>query len=111
VPAACLVHTAVDLGASVRIAGTRPPRRCALLPLARPYRGRRDTRRGGGVADLLVHAARVAVLATGNEVRGPGQPLGPAGIPDANGPGPPCPGHRAAGAEPIDLGIAVDELG
>jgi molybdenum cofactor synthesis domain-containing protein len=65
---------------------------------------------GAGVSELLVHRRpRVAVLATGDEVRAPGQPLGPAGIPDANGPG-----LRAlvtaAGGEPIDLGIATDDL-
>jgi molybdopterin molybdotransferase len=65
---------------------------------------------GSGVASVLVHRRpRVAVLATGDEIRAPGEPLGPAGIPDANGPG-----LRAllrdAGAEPIDLGIAVDRL-
>ena len=51
----------------------------------------------------------VAVLATGDELRAPGTDLGPAGIPDANGPG-----LRAlvrdAGATPLDLGIAVDRL-
>ena len=51
----------------------------------------------------------VAVLATGNEVRPAGSELGPAGIPDANGPG-----LRAlvdaAGADAIDLGIAPDDL-
>jgi molybdopterin molybdotransferase len=62
------------------------------------------------VADLEVHPLpRIGVLATGDEVRAPGEDLGPAGIPDANGPG-----LRAlvtaAGAEPIDLGIARDEL-
>ena len=59
---------------------------------------------------VLVHRRpRVAVLATGDEVRAPGEDLGPAGIPDANGPG-----LRAlvtaAGAEAIDLGIAIDDL-
>jgi molybdopterin molybdotransferase len=65
---------------------------------------------GAGVEQLAVHCRpRVAVLATGDEVRAPGQPLGDAGIPDANGPG-----LRAqviaAGAEPVDLGIATDDL-
>ncbi len=65
---------------------------------------------GAGVARVRVHRRpRVAVLATGDEVRGPGQPLGPAGIPDANGPG-----LRAlviaSGGEAIDLGIATDDL-
>jgi molybdenum cofactor synthesis domain-containing protein len=49
------------------------------------------------------------VLATGDEVRAPGSDLGPAGIPDANGPG-----LRAlvtaSGGDPIDLGIATDDL-
>jgi molybdopterin molybdotransferase len=65
---------------------------------------------GAGVPSVSVHRRpRVAVLATGDEIRAPGEPLGPAGIPDANGPG-----LRAllrdAGAEPIDLGIAADRL-
>ena len=46
---------------------------------------------------------RVAVLATGDEVRAPGEPLGPAGIPDANGPGLRALA-TAAGADVIDLG-------
>jgi molybdopterin molybdotransferase len=65
---------------------------------------------GAGLASLHVRRRpRVAVLATGNEVRPAGTDLGPAGIPDANGPG-----LRAlvtaSGADPIDLGIAPDEL-
>jgi len=51
----------------------------------------------------------VAVMATGDEVRRPGEPLGASGIPDANGPG-----LRAlvrdAGATPLDLGIAADRM-
>jgi molybdopterin molybdotransferase len=65
---------------------------------------------GAGSASLHVRRRpRIAVLATGNEVRPAGADLGPAGIPDANGPG-----LRAlvtsSGADPIDLGIAPDEL-
>ena len=65
---------------------------------------------GAGVAQLTVHRRPVvAVLATGDEVRPPGEPLGEAGIPDANGPG-----LRAlltaAGCTPLDLGIARDDL-
>jgi molybdenum cofactor synthesis domain-containing protein len=65
---------------------------------------------GAGVAELLVHRRpRIAVLATGDEVRAPGVPLGPAGIPDANGPG--LRAHvAAAGGDAIDLGIASDDL-
>jgi len=65
---------------------------------------------GAGVDRLVVHRLpRVGVLATGDEVRAPGEALGVAGIPDANGPG-----LRAlvtaAGGEAIDLGIAKDDL-
>jgi molybdopterin molybdotransferase len=64
---------------------------------------------GAGVASVSVRGQpRVAILATGNEVRPAGEDLGEAGIPDANGPG-----LRAlvasAGAIPIDLGIAPDD--
>jgi molybdopterin molybdotransferase len=49
------------------------------------------------------------VLATGDEIREPGEALGAAGIPDANRPG--LLAHvAAAGAEPLDLGIARDQL-
>ena len=65
---------------------------------------------GAGVAQLIVRRRPiVAVLATGDEVRAPGTDLGPAGIPDANGPGLQAL-VRDAGAEPLDLGIAVDRL-
>ena len=38
--------------------------------------------------EILVHRRpRIGVLATGDEIRAPGEELGPAGIPDANGPG------------------------
>jgi molybdenum cofactor synthesis domain-containing protein len=65
---------------------------------------------GAGLASVDVfRVPRVAVLATGNEVRAAGTELGDAGIPDANGPG-----LRAlvaaSGATPVDLGIAPDEL-
>ena len=52
---------------------------------------------------------RIAVLATGDEVRPAGEPLGGAGIPDANGPGLAAL-VAAAGAEPLPLGIASDDL-
>ena len=62
---------------------------------------------GAGVAQLIVRRRPiVAVLATGDEVRASGTDLGPAGIPDANGPGLQAL-VRDAGAEPLDLGIAV----
>jgi molybdopterin molybdotransferase len=49
------------------------------------------------------------VLATGNEVRRAGSKLGAAGIPDANGPGLAAL-VETAGAEPMPLGIAPDDL-
>jgi molybdopterin molybdotransferase len=110
-PAAILVHVAVPPGGSIRAAGSdlrvgttlaRPgtaigPALVALLA-------------GGGVPEVRVHRRpKVAVLATGDEVRAAGAELGPAGIPDANGPG-----LRAlaanAGADVLDLGIASDVL-
>ena len=110
-PSACLVHEAVPIGGSVRLAGSDLTAGAVLL---RPGVGMTAAAvalvAGAGVGEILVHRRpRIAVLATGDEVRATGQPLGPAGIPDANGPG-----LRAlvtaAGGEPIDLGIATDDL-
>lgn len=64
----------------------------------------------GGVAEVLVHARpRVAVVSTGDELRRAGSDLGPAGIPDSNGPSlvALC---MAAGAEARHVGIAPDRL-
>ncbi len=110
-PAACLVHEAVPVGGSVRAAGSDLTAGAVLLrPGTAMTAAAVALVAGAGVAEILVHRRpRVAVLATGDEVRAAGQPLGPAGIPDANGPG-----LRAlvtaAGGEPIDLGIATDDL-
>ena len=49
------------------------------------------------------------MLATGDEIRAPGRDLGPAGIPDANGPGLMAL-IEEAGGEPTTLGIARDRL-
>jgi len=111
VPAATLVHARVGAGNAIRSLGSdvragdviaRPGDLVtpAVVALAS----------GAGVAAVAVRRRPiVAVLATGDEVRAPGTDLGPAGIPDANGPG-----LRAlvrdAGAVPLDLGIAVDTL-
>jgi molybdopterin molybdotransferase len=110
-PGAILIHVTVPRGGSIRsegsdlrigqslvAAGTAVgPALVALLA-------------GAGVPEVTVHRRpRVAVLATGDEVRGPGEPLGAAGVPDANGPGLRALA-AAAGAEVIDLGIATDVL-
>jgi len=110
-PSATLVHEAVDRAGSVRAAGSDLATGATLL---RPGNGLTAAAvalvAGAGVDSIVVHRRpRIAVLATGDEVRAPGEDLGPAGIPDANGPG-----LRAlvtaAGADPIDLGIATDDL-
>ena len=111
VPAACLVHEAVEIGGSVRTAGSDLVAGATLLgPGVAITAAAVALIAGAGVERVRVHRRpRIAVLATGDEVRGPGQPLGPAGIPDANGPG-----LRAlvtaSGGEAIDLGIATDDL-
>lgn len=110
-PAACLVHEPVEHDGSVRAAGSDLEAGAVLLrPGTAITAAAIALVAGAGVDEILVHRRpRVAVLATGDEVRAPGQPLGPAGIPDANGPG-----LRAlvtaAGADAIDLGIATDDL-
>ena len=110
-PAAVLVHSAVSEGAHIRRRGNDLSEGATILA---PGTGLSPAAialaAGAGLARLHVHRRpRVAVLATGHEVRPAGADLGPAGIPDANGPG-----LRAlvtaSGADPIDLGIAPDEL-
>jgi molybdopterin molybdotransferase len=51
---------------------------------------------------------RVAVLATGDELVRPGDPVGPNQIVSSNGPGLAA-FVRACGGEPVDLGIAPDD--
>jgi molybdopterin molybdotransferase len=108
-PDACLVHVPVGAGNAIRRAGSDVERGRTI---ARP--GDVVTPAvvalvsGSGVAGVMVRRRPiVAVLATGDEVRAAGSPLGPAGIPDANGPGLRAL-VREAGGEPLDLGIAAD---
>lgn len=110
-PSAILVHAAVAPGAHVRRRGNDLAEGAMILasgtaisPAAVALAA------GAGSANLHVRRRpRVAVLATGNEVRPAGAELGPAGIPDANGPGLRAL-VEASGADPIDLGIAPDDL-
>ncbi len=110
-PRACLVHEAVRTGGSVRALGSDLEAGATLVGPGTAVTAAIVTLlAGAGVEAVVVHRRpRVAVLATGDEVRAPGQPLGPAGIPDANGPG-----LRAlvtaSGGEAVDLGIASDDL-
>jgi molybdopterin molybdotransferase len=110
-PAACAVHAAVGVGNAIRRRGedlragsTVLEAGAAMTPAAVALVA------GAGVDAVAVHRRpRVAVLATGDEVRALGEPLGPAGIPDANGPGLRAM-VTAAGAVAVDLGIARDDL-
>jgi molybdopterin molybdotransferase len=111
VPAAILAHDAVTTGAHIRRRGSDLRQGEAILA---PGTGLTPAAvalaAGAGSATLQVRRRpRIAVLATGNEVRAAGEDLGAAGIPDANGPGLRAL-VEAAGAEPIGLGIAPDEL-
>lgn len=63
-----------------------------------------------GHTHLSVHRRpRVAILATGDELAALGEPLGPASIPDSNSESLAAQ-VSAAGAEPVRLGIAGDEV-
>ena len=110
-PFACAVHVAVEEGGSVRRRGDDLRGGTTVLEAgARLGPGGVALAAGAGVGTVSVHGRpRVGVLGTGDEVREPGRPLGPAGIPDANGPS-----LRAlvasAGGVAVPLGIARDEL-
>lgn len=110
-PAACLVHEAIAVGGSVRRRGDDVTRGSVVLPVgSRMTPAAVALAAGVGAVAVDVHRRpRVAVLATGDEVRTPGSALGPAGIPDANGPGLRAQ-VTAAGAEAIALGVARDTL-
>ncbi|MEA2608297.1 MAG: molybdopterin molybdotransferase [Chloroflexota bacterium] len=111
-PSACLVHQSVPVGGSVRTEGSDLIAGAQLLgPGVALSAAAVALVAGAGIDEIVVHRRpRIGVLATGDEVRRPGQPLGAAGIPDANGPGLRAQ-VAAAGADPIDLGIATDDLG
>jgi molybdopterin molybdotransferase len=110
-PPSVLVHVAVPAGAAIRRAGDDLPEAATILRA-----GTRITpaavalAAGSGNETLRVHRRpRVGVLATGDEVRAVGRALGPAGIPDANGPGLMALVDEAGG-EATTLGIASDRL-
>jgi molybdopterin molybdotransferase len=108
-PAACLVHEAVGAGNSIRRAGSDVEQGMVIArsgDLVTPATVALAA--GAGATSLTVRRRPVvAILATGDEVRGAGDDLGPAGIPDANGPGLRAL-VREAGGEPVELGIAPD---
>ena len=110
-PLSILVHAAVRSGTAIRRAGDDLAEGITVL--------RAGTRlgaaaialaAGSGNETVAVHRRpTVAILATGDEVRPPGRLLGPAGIPDANGPGLAAL-VAEAGGEPRALGIAADRI-
>jgi molybdopterin molybdotransferase len=102
-PPACLVHAAVPAGGSIREQGSDLRAGAMLLePGTALTAAAVALIAGAGVGKVSVHRRpRAAVLATGDEVRRPDEPLGTAGIPDANGPGLRAQ-VTAAGAEAID---------
>jgi molybdopterin molybdotransferase len=110
-PAAVRVHVASRAGANIRHRADDIARGTVVL------------RNGSaiGPAEVALAAAanaalipvrrrpRVAVVSTGDELRSAGGELGPAGIPDSNGPML-CALARAAGADARHLGIAPDRF-
>jgi molybdopterin molybdotransferase len=110
-PAGCLVHASVAPGGSIRPAGSDLTVGATILePGIVLTPATIGLAAGVGVDRLDVHRRPiVGILATGDEVRAPGGDLGPAGIPDANGPGLVAM-VAAAGGDPRVLGIAADRL-
>jgi molybdenum cofactor synthesis domain-containing protein len=110
-PPAVLVHASIERGAAVRRAGSDLAGGTTILQPGQTLTAAAiGLAAGAGIDQLPVHRRpRVAVLATGDEVRAPGRDLGPAGIPDANGPGLMAL-VEAAGGHAVTLGIARDRL-
>ena len=110
-PAEVLVHESVPLAGSIRPAGSDLVAGQTIVESGRAVTPPAVALiAGAGVGAVAVHPRpRVGVLATGDEVRAPGEPLGAAGIPDANRPAL-LAQVAAAGGEPLDLGIARDRL-
>ena len=110
-PPAVLVHAAVARGVAIREAGSDLAAGTTILRAGQTLTAAAiGLAAGAGLDQLPVHRRpRVDVLATGDEVRAPGRELGPAGIPDANGPGLMAL-VEAAGGYPNTLGIAKDRL-
>ena len=110
-PAAVLVHEAIRAGTAIRRAGDDLPEAIAILGAGtRIGPAAVALAAGSGNETLSVHRRpTVGILATGDEVRAAGRALGPAGIPDANGPGLAALADEAGG-HAYNLGIAADRL-
>lgn len=110
-PVGVLVHAATQRGGSIRIAGSDLGAGTRILDAGTVLTPAAiGLAAGVGLDQLHVHRRPiVGILATGDEVRASGRDLGPAGIPDANGPGLVAM-VRAAGGDARVLGIARDRL-
>ena len=110
-PAGILVHAATPVGGSIRRLGSDLPAGTTVItPGTVVTPALVGLAAGVGVDQLAVHRRPiVGILATGDEVRQPGRELGPAGIPDANGPALVAM-VEAAGGDPRVLGIAADRF-
>jgi molybdopterin molybdotransferase len=110
-PAGVLVHAAVPPGGSIRRAGSDLAAGTRILEAGTVITPAAiGLAAGVGLDRFDVHRRPVVgILATGDEVRSPGRDLGPAGIPDANGPALVAM-VEAAGGHPSVLGIAKDRL-
>jgi molybdopterin molybdotransferase len=110
-PGAILVHATVGRGTAIRRAGDDLSDGATILTSGtRLSPAAIGLAAGAGHETLMVHARpRVGILTTGDEGRAPGRALGPAGIPDANGPGLAAL-IEESGAQGHALGIAADRL-
>ena len=110
-PPAVLVHAALAAGSAIRRAGDDLPDGAVILTAGtRLGPAAIALAAGSGHDTVQVHRRpRIGILATGDEVRAPGRGLGPAGIPDANGPGLMALAEEAGGTSRT-LGIAADRI-
>jgi len=109
-PDAVGVHEAVKAGRHIRVAGGDIRQGDLLLAAGtRVSPAAVAALAAAGHAHVDVHRQpRVAVIATGDELVPIGEPLGPASIPDSNSESISAQ-VVAAGAEPVRLGIAIDD--
>jgi molybdopterin molybdotransferase len=110
-PAAIAAHAVIPPGGSIRRRGSDLTTGTRLLDAGTTVTPATiGLAAGVGIEQLIVHRRpKVGILATGDEIRGSGAALGPAGIPDANGPALVAM-VEATGAYPETLGIAADRF-
>jgi molybdopterin molybdotransferase len=109
-PQTVAVRVAVEPDKNIRRAGSDMHQGDDLLPTGTRLRpAAMAVLAAAGHADVNVHRLpRVGIIATGDELTPVGQPLGPASIPDSNSESIAAQ-VAAAGAEPVRLGIAIDD--